>query len=169
MRQNDSAISTEARLADAYCKFLTAIDWADELVVAGSREGRNKFLSNAFLSLFRGVHKYHRTHLVSESALRQLAARNYHELVYEHLIPKSRYIQSPCEELAARGDLKAEFVRSLLEKFWRLATITKSEDARLRRLEMPDDWDGTNVMARYEAASIVLRPNPYYPAAPAVA
>jgi hypothetical protein len=162
-------MSTESRLADAYCKFLAGIDWNDDLVVAGSREGRNKFLSNAFLSLFPGVHKYHRTHLVSRMALEQLAAKNHRELVYEHLIPKSRYIQGPCEELAERGELTAEFVRSLLERFWRLATITKDEDLRLRRFAMPENWDGTNVFARYEAAGIELQPNPFYPAASTVA
>jgi hypothetical protein len=143
---------------------LAGIDWADELIVAGSREGRNKFLSNAFLSLYPGIHKYHRTHLVSEGALQQLAARHHRELVCEHLVPKAHYIQTPCEELAARGELTTEFVQSLLARYWRLATITRTEDARLRRLAMPDDWDGTNVMARYEAAGIVLRPNPHFPA-----
>lgn len=159
-------MSTTIRLAEAYCKFLAGIDWSDQLVVAGSQEGRNKFLSNAFLSLFPGLHKYHRTHLISEAALRQLTSKDYTELVCEHLVPKSRYIQRPCEELAARGELTTDFVRDILEKFWRLATITKTEDAKLRRSSMPANWDGYNVLARYEAAGIQLKPNPYYPVEP---
>jgi uncharacterized UPF0160 family protein len=161
-------MSIETRLADAYCKFLAGIDWSDKLVVAGSQEGRNKFLSNAFLSMFPCVHKYHRTHLISEAALRQLESKNYEELVYEHLVPKSRYIHLPCEELAERRELTTEFVKAKLEKYWRLATITKSEDSKLHRLAMPENWDGINVLARYEAVGIQLQANPYYPAEPAV-
>jgi hypothetical protein len=66
--------------------------------------------------------------------------------------------------MAQRGELDADFVRLRLEKFWRLATITRLEDARLHRLSMPDDWDGENALARYEAAGILLQPNPFYPA-----
>jgi hypothetical protein len=161
-------MSTETRLADAYRKFLVGIDWTDHLVVAGSREGRNKFLSNAFLSLHPGVHKYHRTHFVSERAIEQLKSEHYRELVYEHLVPKALYIQAPCEERAKRNELTTEYVQSLLEKYWRLATITKSEDSRLSRFAMPDNWDGANVMARYEAAGIVLRRNPHFPTEPAI-
>lgn len=157
------AISTEFWLAEAYCKFLAGIDWTDELVVAGSREGRNKFLSNAFLSLYPRIHKYHRTHFISKQSHGQLLAGQYQELVCEHLVPKARYIQEPCERLAARGELTNEFVRIHLEKYWRLATITKGEDNRLQRRKMPDDWDGTSVLARYEAAGIVLLPNPFFP------
>lgn len=162
MRREKTVQSTETRLADAYCKFLGGIDRADKLVVAGSREGRNKFLSNAFLSLYPGDHKYHRTHFVSDLALQQLNTKHYGELVYEHVVPKSQYIQKPCEELAERGELTRDFVRSLLERYWRLATITKSEDSQLHRRSMPNGWDGTNIMVRYEAAGIVLRPNPHY-------
>jgi hypothetical protein len=45
--------------------------------------------------------------------------------------------------------------------YWHVATITKEEDARLPR-DMPDDWDGKNVFARYEAVGIKLQNNSYY-------
>ena len=35
----------------AYFKLLISIDWDDELMVLGLREGLNKFPSNAYLSL----------------------------------------------------------------------------------------------------------------------
>jgi hypothetical protein len=154
----------EAQLAEAYCKFLSGIDWSDDLILAGSKEGRNKFLSNAFLSLSPGINKYHRTHLVSAAALRQLRLKSYSGLICEHVVPKARYIQSPCEELASRGELTTDFVTTLLKRYWRLATITAAEDAKLHRALMPQDWDGNNVLARYEAAGIGLQRNPYYPA-----
>lgn len=154
--------SCERRLAEAYCKLLRSIDWSDELVVAGIREGLNKFLSNAFLSMFPSVHKYHRTHLISRNALRQVETKNYRRLVYEHLVPKTNYIQRPCEERAIRGDLTVDSIEDLLRRYWRVATITKAEDERLHRRGMPTDWDGVNVLARYEAAGIKLIPNPYF-------
>jgi hypothetical protein len=154
--------SCEQQLADAYCKLLNCLDWSDPVMVAGIREGLNKFLSNAFLGMFPGTHKYHRTHLVSPAALRQLEAKDYRELVYEHVVPKSRYIQRPCEERAARGELTTAFVQALLEKYWRVATVTKAEDAQLHRFAMPDEWDGVSILARYQAAGVELLPNPYY-------
>lgn len=157
-------MSYERQLAEAYCKLLSGIDWSDALLVAGLREGLNKFLSNAFLSLFPGIHKYHRTHLISLAALTQVEARDFSDLVYEHVVPKRPYIQKPCEELAERGELTVEFAHTVLEKYWRVATITKAEDLRLHRNAMPDGWDGENVLARYQSVGIVLQPNPYYPA-----
>jgi len=43
-----AATISHQRLAEAYCKFLNVIDWTDGILVKGFREGRNKFLSNAF-------------------------------------------------------------------------------------------------------------------------
>jgi hypothetical protein len=45
-------MAREQQIAEAYCKLLNSIDWSDKLLVARVREGLNKFLSNAFLSLF---------------------------------------------------------------------------------------------------------------------
>jgi hypothetical protein len=156
------AMSREQQIAEAYCKLLNSIDWSDKLLVAGLREGLNKFLSNAFLSLFPKCHKYHRTHLVSAAALRQLRAKEYAGLVCEHIVPKTRYIQKRCEEAAKKGRLTVHDVRDLLDKYWRLATITKEEDRRLNPVSMPETWDGVNPLARYEAAGIELLPNPFY-------
>jgi len=155
-------MSREQEIAEAYCKLLNSIDWSDKLLVAGLREGLNKFLSNAFLSLFSKCHKYHRTHLVSAAALRQLRAKEHAGLVCEHVVPKTRYIQKRCEEAVKQGELGVDDVRELLDKYWRLATITKEEDRRLNPVLMPETWDGLNPLARYEAAGIELLPNPFY-------
>ena len=46
------------RLAKAYRSLLTKLDWSDPLIAVGLREGRNKFLTNAYLnSILRGVSK----------------------------------------------------------------------------------------------------------------
>src|SRR5262245_130797 len=142
------------KLAEAYWKLLTSIDWTNEILVKGIQEGLNKFLSNAFASQFPKKKKHHKTHLISDAALEQLKTENYQNLVYEHLVPKSQYIQKPCEELAGNGKLTVEFVTQLLEKFWQVATITKDEDTRLDRKKMPSDWD--NVGRVRQVAHIVV-------------
>src|SRR6185503_4597589 len=90
-----------------YHKFLTRIDWTDNLFLSGTKEGRNKFLTSTFLSILRvrGIHKYHRTHLVSLNARQQLAQKSYKGLVYEHVVPKERHIQTICEEKARLNEM----------------------------------------------------------------
>ena len=77
----------EKELARAYYKLLTTVDWKDAILIEGLREGLNKFLSIAF----RGK-KHHKSHFVSRSALEKLQRNDFTELVFEHLIPKSKYI-----------------------------------------------------------------------------
>lgn len=151
-------------LAAAYFKLLTGIDWSDRVLVAGLREGLNKFLSNAHLAAYRGANKYHKTHYVSLLALERLGRRQYSGLVWEHLVPKARYIQEPCELRARQGTLSVEVIQALLVKYWLLATVTKEEDSLLRRREMPGDWDRERTHARYAEAGIVLVSNPYFQA-----
>lgn len=149
-------------LARAYFKLLSSLDWDDPLLVGGLREGLNKFLSNAHLASFRGSNKYHKTHLISPTALRQLESGRPGQLVWEHLVPKGLYIQGPCELQARARTLTLEFVFEQLRKFWHLATITIEEDRLLARVRMPEGWDGTNVLARYEAKGLILVANPFF-------
>jgi hypothetical protein len=150
------------RLARAYFKVLSATDWAEPLVVAGLREGLNKFLSNAHLALYFGENKYHKTHFVSLGALDQLERRIHKDLVWEHLVPKAVYLQRPCERRAAEQTLTVEFIADLLRKYWQLATVTKIEERLLERRRMPATWDTENLRARYEAVGIQLVPNPFF-------
>lgn len=83
--------------------------------------------------------------------------------MFEHLVPKSAYIQKPCEILAAKGLLTVEHVEDLLTRYWKLATITREEDRKLHSRKMPEDWDLCDVFARYKAAGIKLVPNQYRP------
>lgn len=150
------------QMAAAYQKLLTSVDWDDPLLIAGLREGLNKFLSNAHLALFRGQNKYHKTHFVSVQALEQLQKRQHSELTWEHLVPKDEYIQKPCERLAAQHALSVGSVEELLRMYWKLATITNEENRLLSAKRMSSGWDGKNVLARYEAVGVELVRNPFF-------
>lgn len=153
-----------SRLARAYFKLLSSVDWADPVLVKGLQEGLNKFLSNAHLSLVPGVNKYHKTHYISRAALAQARGGTYRGLVWEHLVPKHQYIQQPCQRAAREGQLTIPFIENLLQRYWCLATITREEDRILSTTTMPDEWDTVDVFARYAAAGIELVPNPFLPA-----
>jgi hypothetical protein len=149
------------QIAIAYVAFLTAFPWDQPLAVRGAREGLTKFLSNAYLASFCGAKKHQLTQLISRDARDLLAAGHTASFVFEHLAPKSRLIQIPCEKAAKAGELTVDGVLTLLRKYWVLATVTSTEDKRLARQAMPKDWDGIDVLARYRSASIELIPNPF--------
>ena len=44
-------------IAKSYCKLLSSLDWEDDILISGIREGLTKFLSNAFLKS-NGTNKY---------------------------------------------------------------------------------------------------------------
>ncbi|MBQ7166900.1 MAG: hypothetical protein IJR93_08165 [Treponema sp.] len=87
-------------------------------------------------------------------------------LVFEHIVPKTKYIQEPCVQAAVNGQFAGgetfseEAVLQLLNRYWQIALITKEEyDAMtdlVLRNKMPGGWDGTDVFARYKAAGIAL-------------
>ena len=149
-------------LAKAYYKLLVAIDWNDEIFVSGLREGLNKFISNAFLAYHKGKNKYHKSHYVSVLALEKLKLNDPKGLIYEHIVPKTKYIQEPCEKLAKEGKLTVDFIEAKLDAYWKLATVTKEEDQRLDTHSMPKNWDGVDIFARYKSASIELVENPFF-------
>ena len=49
-------------------------------------------------------------------------------------------------------------IRNILEKYFHVLLVTKEEHRRLNasglRSKMPDDWDGENIWARYDAIGI---------------
>lgn len=163
---NDADGDVLARMADAYVAFLSCLPWDHPLVLRGAKEGLNKFLSNAYLCSFRARRKHELTQLISVSARDRLHAGERTGLVFEHVVPKRRIIQEPCERLARDGKLTADFVLPLLQQYWVLATVTTAEDRQLPRNAMPIGWDGGDVLARYAALGIRLVANPF--AAPGV-
>jgi hypothetical protein len=153
---NENLIS----VARSYTNLLNLIDWEDPLMVQGIREGLNKFLSNAFLST-KGDAKYKTADFYSELALDRINLGNTSELIYEHMVPKQKYIQSICIEKAKKKQLKLEFVVDLLERYWKIAVVTKAEDVQLNMRSMPDFWGGSNIFARYQEVGIKLTQSPF--------
>ena len=143
------------KIAKAYYKLLTSIDWDDDVLIAGLREGLNKFLSNAYLKE-NNEKKQLQGDYYSEEALRKTQNGDFTNLVVEHMVPKARYIQEPCEEMAQEGTLSEEKILELLRKYWKIAIITKEEDALLPSQKMPPNWDHEDIFARYNNAGITL-------------
>jgi hypothetical protein len=148
-------MSNISKITIAYYKLLSSIDWSDEVLILGIREGLNKFLSNAHLKL-ANKHKYLQGNFYSRSAAEKVEAGDFNGLVYEHMVPKAKYIQKPCEEKAKIGDLTIEFIETHLDKYWKIAVITKEEDKRLSRASMPKNWNEKNIFIRYTLAGIEL-------------
>lgn len=154
-------------MAKAYYELLTALNPAmqnNEHIKIGLREGLTKFLSNLYINL-RGENDKRNTDYYSESAWNHL--NDGTPLVFEHIVPKSEYIQLPCEEACKNGKFADGTVFSenavyrLLKERWKVATITQEEDEALRKLDlsrkMPEEWKSNpNPFLRYEKAGIKL-------------
>lgn len=147
------------KIAKSYHKLLTSIDWKDEILTTGLKEGLNKFLSNAFLSLNSGS-KYMQGDFYSKDAITKVKNNDFTNLIYEHMVPKNRYIQKPCQEKAKKEELTIEFIVDLLNKYWKIAVITKDEDKSLSTRSMPKYWDKENIFLRYQESDIKLIQTP---------
>ena len=160
---NRQKIITE--LSNTYLDFLTSIKWENELLLKGLREGKNKFLSNTYLHLCDG--KYSIVNFHSAEALLILnqnkGISKSGQLVFEHMIPKDKYIQKPCEEMAKAGELTFGKIHDLLEKYWFISAITKNEEKTLKTSKvMPDNWEKDGYLARYKNTKIELIQNPIW-------
>ena len=143
------------KISATYFKLLNSLDWTDELLIRGMREGLTKFVTNSIL-LISKEKKYLQGDFYSEAAANKIKNNDFTNLVYEHMVPKSKYIQKPCEELAKSGELTIEIVDDLLEKYWKIAIITKEEDKKLPSTTMTNTWDGKNIFYRYNISNIDL-------------
>lgn len=148
------------RIAKSYYKLLILIDWEDEILSTGLKEGLNKFLSNSFLSLNSGS-KYMQGDFYSKNAIIKVKNNDLTNLIYEHMVPKSKYIQKPCEEKAKKNELTIKFIVNLLNKYWKIAIITKDEDNSLTTQIMPKNWDKENIFLRYQESNIKLIQTPF--------
>lgn len=147
------------RVAQSYYRLLNSIDWYDEVLLIGLKEGLNKFLSNAFLSL-NSTSKYCQGDFYSKQAYKKVQQKDFTNLVYEHMVPKNKYIQKVCEENAKNETLTLEIILELLKKYWKIAIITKDEDKLLLTKSMPKTWNENNIFLRYQEANIQLIMNP---------
>jgi len=149
-----------------YFKFLKSIDWDDKIYLKGINEGRNKFLSNTYLNLCTGKHAI--TNFRSKKALEIIQDSNNNskngKLIFEHMVPKEKYIQRPSEEIVRDLRLteseKLDKIFELLIKYWHIASITVEEDKSIKnKRTMPKDWDGVSITARYDEVGITVIKN----------
>lgn len=151
------------RMAEAYYILLTTLSEPLRMntdLNAGIKEGLNKFLSILCIKL-RGKYKIQSVEYISPNALELIKQGNTKDLIYEHMIPKELYIQSRClNAIKQRRPLSLDAIYNMLNKYWYIALITKEEDKLLNSLklrkQMPEIWDGEDVLARYKAANIAL-------------
>ena len=81
-------------IAGSYYKLLTTIDWDDEVLLLGLKEGLSKFVSNAYIEINKKTHKqtkYLQGDYYTEEALDKIKNNDFSGLIYEHMIPKSTY------------------------------------------------------------------------------
>ncbi len=156
----DMNASNLEKVAASYVKLLSSLDWNDRVLIGGLAEGLNKFLSNAFMKLHSGG-KYYQGDFYSVRAISKIKAGDLKGLIYEHMVPKDKYIQKVCEERAVQGLLDLDFVVEILRKYWRIAVISKEENGLLVSRQMPKDWDEVNIFHRYHDKGIGLISNPF--------
>ena len=146
-------------------KYFRLLKWLYELkdkdIEKGLQEGKGKFLSNLYLSRFRN--KCTACEYITPKAQKLYENKgNVKGLVFEHIVPKKKYIQGVCEEQARQGTLQEGNIEELLRKYFHCALVTSEEDARLLKNKMPTDWDGKDIFARYKKAGIKWNSNPFY-------
>ena len=76
------------------------------------------------------------------------------EFEVEHVSPQM-YIVNMLMDMST---INKDKIRNILEKYFHVLLVTKEEHRRLNasglRSKMPDDWDGENIWARYDAVGI---------------
>jgi len=85
-------------------------------------------------------------------------------LVFEHMVPKEKYIQRPCESIIRDNSLtidqKAVKVYQLLDSYWYIASITAEEDKSIiHKRTMPLGWNGVSIFDRYKEVNIEVHRN----------
>jgi len=80
--------------------------------------------------------------------------KELNECEVEHVIPQMYIVNM----LMDMNPVDKNKVKILLEKYFHVILVTKDEHRRLNasglRSKMPEDWDGENIWARYEAVDI---------------
>lgn len=93
-------------------------------------------------------------HFISKNALNAINSKSDTQLVKDHAVPV-KIISEMLKQIICPSEVSIE---KLLQDFYRLGVLTHEEDKTLNQLNlksnMPNDWDGENVFARYEEANI---------------
>lgn len=144
-------------IAEQYYEFLLTLKGKSEMYLSGIREGKNKFLSNMYGAGLVGKKKYMNAQYTSKAAKEHILNPPKGKLVFEHVVPKQKFIQKPLEEAQ---DLTVEMIHELLNKFYVTAVVTKEEDRKLRKSLKQEDF-AKNIFSRYEGV-VELEVNPHF-------
>lgn len=143
-------------LAEAYYTFLTTVYSAESkeqriyLNGINHSDCKGHFLSNAYLSMYGKYVDSVEWVYHSLDAKKIIDSGQKKGIVFEHIVPKQKYIQDLCEQRAINGELTVDFIYDLLCKYWFIALITSAEDKNLLANKMPDGWDGKDIFLRYK-------------------
>jgi len=92
---------------------------------------------------------------ISKNALEAIYHKSDTYLMKDHSVPV-KIIHKLLQSDLSRSEKNIE---EFLNKYYRLGVLTKAEDIRLNDIklksDMPQDWDGNDVFARYKKAGIV--------------
>lgn len=145
-------------VSNSYFNLLSSLDFNDKVLINGLREGLNKFLSNAIIYIL-GRRKYLQADYYSVTAYEKIKNSDFTDLIYEHMIPKRKYIQQECESRAINKTLTKQDIITLLNRYWHIAVITKNENTLLSKTTMPNNWDNLDCHARYKLVGLELVEN----------
>lgn len=88
---------------------------------------------------------------------------------FEHMVPKGKYIFNRIKEEAKKNisdDELQKLIYKLIDKYYYVALITRDENKKLSNKgyikNMPEDWDGESIKARYQKAEINIKRNPIF-------
>lgn len=85
-------------------------------------------------------------HFKSKDAMRIIYGKQEGRLMKDHSIPIKILRILICEELGTGPGVSK--IKQFLKKYYRIGVITKKED-------MPENWDRSNVFARYKKVNII--------------
>lgn len=95
---------------------------------------------------------------ISPAAKHELSENPKAKLIAEHILPVSLALR----EFESLEPLTVDAVVEMVANYSLTALITHEEDQKLREAQlvksMPENWDGKNIFARYQATGIDLLP-----------
>lgn len=83
------------------------------------------------------------------------------KLRFYHMVSKHIYFEQMVKATKS-GCLTRELVYELLNKYYYICTVTKEEDSKLRKQQMPLDWYKNNPFYRYQLAEILYVQNIFF-------
>jgi hypothetical protein len=150
-RPNPTGTATEAERVQFIASLVEA---SRHMLLKGGKKARSpiRLLLRQAIFCFWESREFHK--FDSRRPRSVMALKNPAQAVsYDHVIP-----MSIVADKLLTGEISHGAIREILDKWVLACVITKDEDRHLDRLglrqEMPRDWDGADLFARYKAAGI---------------